>query len=77
MKDELKKPWIVWVDFGYEGWNPNGYDTIQEAVKHESYGSPKVITRGVVDWEAIAKCPYPDCPKVKYHDCPVHGTPHP
>ena len=21
-----------------------------------------------------AMCPFPDCPKVKYHDCPVHGS---
>ncbi len=67
-------------DYGsYEGCkfhNDIEYPTVAEAVKvalGSGYGVPFLIVR-VIDWEAVQKCPYPDCPKVKYKDCPVHGV---
>lgn len=39
------KKYIVWVDYGYEGWAPTYYDTLQECVDHNSYGSRKIITK--------------------------------
>ncbi len=69
----MKEKYIVWINYGSGGWSPTGFETLDEAVKHETYGSEKIITRGAIDWEATAKCPYPDCLKVKYKDCPVHS----
>jgi hypothetical protein len=41
------KKYIVWTHNGCEGWNPSDYDTLEEAVKHESYGLDKIITTEV------------------------------
>ena len=71
--EELKdSKYIAWTYSDY-GWHPNGFDSLKEAIAHESYGSEKIITRGLVDWQAVELCPHADCPKVKYKDCPVHG----
>jgi hypothetical protein len=44
---KLKK-YIVWVHNGCEGWSLSGdYDTLKEAVEHESYGADKIITTEV------------------------------
>ena len=51
------------------------FDSVSKAVAHAiglNYSTPFLIVN-VIDWEAIQKCPYPDCPRVKYHDCPIHG----
>jgi hypothetical protein len=66
--------YIVWVNHGYDGWSCTGLDSLDEAVRYETYGSEKVITRGIINWKAVEKCPYPDCPKVLYKECPVHGV---
>jgi hypothetical protein len=39
--------YLVWQHNGCEGWSWEGYNTIEEAVKHESYGSKKIITTPV------------------------------
>ena len=39
--------YIVWVNNGYEGWSWTGYDTLEEALRHEGYGNEKAITRPV------------------------------
>ena len=39
--------YIVWVNYGCEGWSPSFYDTLEEAIKHESYGMDKIITTEV------------------------------
>ncbi len=44
---EFEKKYIVWTDYGYEGWRPTGYDSIEDAVRHESYGSETIITTKV------------------------------
>jgi hypothetical protein len=41
------KKYIVWVNYGCEGWSPSFYDTLEEAIKHESYGMDKIITTEV------------------------------
>lgn len=50
----FNKPWIAWV-YNDGGWHPNEYDTLKEAIAHQTYGAEKQITRGVVDWEATPK----------------------
>lgn len=39
------KSYICWVNYGCEGYQPHDYETVEEAVKHESYGSEKIITK--------------------------------
>jgi hypothetical protein len=46
--------YTCWVNGGCEGWHPYEYDTLEEALKHESYGSEKCITRYVV-YEIVEK----------------------
>jgi len=41
------KKYIVWTNSGCEGWYPSEYDTLEEAVNHESYGMKKIITTEV------------------------------
>lgn len=48
--------YTCWVDYGCEGWVPNEYDTLKEAIEHNSYGSPKRITKDVI-WEPKQICP--------------------
>lgn len=43
--------YIAWVYYSHEGWSPNPYKTLKEAIEHESYGSRKVITLGLVKYE--------------------------
>jgi hypothetical protein len=51
------------------------FNSVGDAVKHAfSLGyKTNFLIVNVVDWEAVQKCPYADCPKVKYKDCPIHG----
>lgn len=73
------KKYKILFDYGsYEGmkFQDEEFDTVAEAVKHAlqlSYSCPFLIVN-IIDWEATQKCPYPDCPKVHYKDCPVHGV---
>lgn len=73
------KKYRVVHDYGaYEGmkfYDEDGYNTVAEAVKAavDANYSTKWIIVQLIDWEATQKCPYPDCPKVKYYGCPVHG----
>jgi len=41
------KKYIVWTRNGCDGWNWTDYDTLEEAVKHESYWADKIITTEV------------------------------
>lgn len=42
-----KDKYLVWTDDGCEGWSLSIYDTLEEAVKHESYGKNIIITKKV------------------------------
>lgn len=44
------KKYTVWVEYGCEGWHPYSYETLTEAIQHDSYGNKKRITIDV-DWE--------------------------
>ncbi len=65
-------------DYGaYEGmkFQDEEFDSVGKAVKHAiglNYSTPFLIVR-IIDWEAVQFCPYPDCPKVKYRECKIHG----
>ena len=38
---------IVWTNYGSEGWSPTYYQKIDDAVKHESYGMEKIFTKEI------------------------------
>jgi hypothetical protein len=40
-------PFIVWQDYGYEGWAPTSYATLKEALEAHRYQSEFVITKRV------------------------------
>lgn len=47
---DTEGPYIVWVNYGYNGWSPTSYATIQEAIVHgsrEAYGYEIVVTKTV------------------------------
>ena len=42
--------YIVWINFGYEGWSPAEFETLKEAVEYgtkNNYGSDFKITKKV------------------------------
>lgn len=45
---ETEYKYVVWVNYGWEGWNPTGYEELEDAINHESHGYDKVITSGKV-----------------------------
>lgn len=38
--------YIVWVNYGYDGWSPTYYDTLEKAIRHKGY-EEKIITKEV------------------------------
>lgn len=45
-RDGIDGPVIRWLDYGaYEGWKPDSYDTVKEALEDTNYGNKFVITR--------------------------------
>ena len=49
MKKETDKKYIVWVNYGYDGWSPTGFETIEEMEKYiiagrDTYGNERVFT---------------------------------
>ena len=48
---EVDKPYVVWNDCGYEGWDPEGFDSLKEAlfaIASYGRGHKKVLTRRMV-----------------------------
>lgn len=43
-------PYIVWENYGCEGWQPKSYPTLKEAIAAHKYQSEFVVTKAVV-WE--------------------------
>ena len=51
----VEGPIIRWLDYGaYEGWKPDSYDTIKEALEDNNYGNKFIITR-IVQYEIQEK----------------------
>ena len=45
-RDDADGPVIRWLDYGaYEGWKPDSYDTVKEALEDTNYGNKFLITR--------------------------------
>jgi hypothetical protein len=41
------KKYIVWLDYGCEGWKPNYFDTLEDCINCENYGQGMMITKNV------------------------------
>jgi hypothetical protein len=41
------KRFIVWDNHGYGEWSHSYYDTLEEALNHNSYGSEHILTKEV------------------------------
>ena len=56
--DSVDGPYIVWENYGCEGWQPKSYATLKEALCAQRYQSDWVITKtcefDVTDKEVIA-----------------------
>jgi hypothetical protein len=48
------KKYLLWINYGCEGWGFYEYDTIEECLTHENYGNDFIITKAV-DWEVKEK----------------------
>ena len=46
-------PYVVWEDYGYEGWKPKSYATVRDALTDVRYNS-FVLTR-IVDFDVVEK----------------------
>ncbi len=43
--DNTKGPYILWKDYGYEGWKPESYNSIKECLEAPKYGNSYIITK--------------------------------
>jgi hypothetical protein len=42
-----KGPYTLWLDYGYEGWIPKDFATLEEAISAERHTHAWVITKAV------------------------------
>jgi len=47
MTNDPNKPYLLWQNYGYEGWRPEHYASLEEALKAERFCSEWVITKVV------------------------------
>lgn len=52
MSEDLKGPFIRWLNYGYEGWKPSSFQTLKEAIEAQRYGEEMVITKRV-KWDVV------------------------
>lgn len=52
--ERIKGPIIVWVNYGYEGWQPESFESVKTALLAPRYGSEFVITK-LVDFDTTEK----------------------
>lgn len=46
-KKKRKEKYIVWTNYGLEGWKYDEYSSLEEAVNHEAYRMETMITKKV------------------------------
>jgi hypothetical protein len=46
--EDIKGPYIVWLDYGYEGWKPESYPDLASALTSPKYGNDWEITKKVI-----------------------------
>lgn len=47
MSRETEGPYILWINYGCEGWKPGSYHSLEEALRVDTYGSEAIITKEV------------------------------
>ena len=52
--ERAKGPYIVWLNYGYDGWYPDSYNTLKEALEADKYSSEYVITKKC-EYEIVEK----------------------
>jgi hypothetical protein len=52
MTDGAEGPYIMWIDYGLEGWSPQSFQTLREAVCVRPIGGDCVITH-IIEREVI------------------------
>ncbi len=53
MKRDTDGPYIVWTDYGVEGWKPTSYEDLADALTAPSYSSQWCITK-IVKLEVLS-----------------------
>jgi hypothetical protein len=53
---DTKGPYIVWQDWGYDGWSPTSYNTLKDALSASRMTSRFVLTK-VVDVDVVEAAP--------------------
>ena len=63
-QDEVEQPYIVWVDYGQEGWSPHGFPSEKAALEYVQYGALSatwVLTRRMeicaYEWRGLGDPP--------------------
>lgn len=42
-QDKPQGPYTVWIDYGYEGWKPTDFDTLQAALEWDRNGCSRFV----------------------------------
>lgn len=45
--EDTKGPYIVWENYGYEGWKPTSFESITAALIYQRYNSEWILTKPV------------------------------
>jgi len=45
--EDIKGPFIVWENYGYEGWQPKSFRTVLEALEKQKFNSEWIITKTI------------------------------
>lgn len=60
--DRVKGPYIRWLNYGSEGWQPDSFATLTEAVEAFGYSRDLVITKLVL-YDVVERIEAGACPK--------------
>jgi len=59
-REAFNYPYVVWKDYGYEGWDPQGFESLEEAQREMEYASSSQSTAyGAVIMQPI-RCGFAD-----------------
>ncbi len=51
---DTQGPYIRWINYGHDGWQPQSFPTLRDAVIGDRYGSEFVITK-VADFDIVER----------------------
>lgn len=50
MQSNISGPYIIWLDYGTEGWKPTSYEDLKSALEADKYCNNWIITK-IVKYE--------------------------